>query len=143
MPVAMTSNWDSCSTTVREGSPSVTAFSPLHCLACGGDAVSMSTKGRNLDQFPVAEIPGDTLLLLVSRIFKFLRQLRTALWLALDHDVLNTAKAAAYSGMLMLFPALVVLTTFLAKAAAGTAAGAHCAGSAVAGHAGAGLRAPV
>ena len=29
---------------------------------------------------------------------------RKALWLALEHDVLNTAKAAAYSGMLMLFP---------------------------------------
>ena len=98
----------------------MTVFSPLHCLACGGDALSMSTKGRNLDQFPVAESPGDTLLLPVSRILKFLRQLRTALWLALDHDVLNTAKAAAYSGMLMLFPALVVLTTFLAQVPEGT-----------------------
>ena len=34
--------------------------------------------------------------------------------LALEHDVLNTAKAAAYSGMLMFFPAMVVLTTLLA-----------------------------
>ena len=39
--------------------------------------------------------------------------LRRALWLALDHDVLNTAKAAAYSGMLMLFPAMVVLAATL------------------------------
>src|ERR1039457_6115701 len=45
---------------------------------------------------------------------KLLTQLRKALWLALDHDVLNTSKAAAYSGMLMLFPALMVLTTLLA-----------------------------
>jgi len=45
---------------------------------------------------------------------KFATQLRKALWLALEHDVLNTAKAAAYSGMLMLFPTVVVATTFLA-----------------------------
>jgi len=36
------------------------------------------------------------------------------------HDVLNTAKAAAYSGMLMLFPALMVLTTLLALMPEGT-----------------------
>lgn len=46
--------------------------------------------------------------------------LRKALWLALDHDVLNTAKAAAYSGMLMLFPALVVLTALVAQVPQGT-----------------------
>jgi membrane protein len=34
---------------------------------------------------------------------------------AFQHDVFNTAKAAAYSGMLMLFPALLVLTTLLAQ----------------------------
>lgn len=34
--------------------------------------------------------------------------------LAFEHDMLNTAKAAAYSGMLMLFPTLVVVTTLLA-----------------------------
>src|ERR1035438_4680757 len=123
----MTSNWDSCSTTVRKGSPSVTVFSPLRCLACGDEALSIFTSQilkymRTLSRqyIPVAEIPGDTLLLPVSRIFKFLRQLRAALWLALDHDVLNTAKAAAYSGMLMLFPALVVLTTLLAQVPEGT-----------------------
>jgi membrane protein len=43
-----------------------------------------------------------------------LRSVRNALWLAIEHDVLNTAKAAAYSGMLALFPALVVLTALLA-----------------------------
>ena len=48
------------------------------------------------------------------------RQLRKALWLALEHDVLNTAKAAAYSGMLALFPALVVFTALLARGPKGT-----------------------
>lgn len=45
---------------------------------------------------------------------------RRALWLALEHDVLNTAKAAAYSGMLMLFPTMVVVTTLLALVPEGT-----------------------
>lgn len=49
----------------------------------------------------------------------YLSQLRRALWLALSHDVLNTAKAAAYSGMLMIFPALLVVTTLLAQAPTG------------------------
>jgi membrane protein len=48
------------------------------------------------------------------------RHFREALWLALEHDVLNTAKAAAYSGMLALFPALVVLTALLARVPEGT-----------------------
>ena len=45
---------------------------------------------------------------------------RKALWLAFEHDMLNTAKAAAYSGMLMLFPALLVITTLLAQVPEGT-----------------------
>jgi membrane protein len=45
---------------------------------------------------------------------RFLSCFRKALWLALEHDVLNTAKAAAYSGMLMIFPMVVVLTTLMA-----------------------------
>jgi membrane protein len=45
----------------------------------------------------------------------FFRHLRKAIWLAFDHDVLNTAKASAYSGMLMLFPGLLVITTLLAQ----------------------------
>jgi membrane protein len=49
-----------------------------------------------------------------------LRSFRNALWLSLEHDVLNTAKAAAYSGMLALFPALVVLTALLAQVPEGT-----------------------
>jgi membrane protein len=50
----------------------------------------------------------------------FVRQFRKALWLALEHDVLNTAKAVAYSGMLTLFPALVVFTALLAQGPEGT-----------------------
>ena len=49
-----------------------------------------------------------------------IRTFRKALWVALEHDVLNTAKAAAYSGMLALFPALVVLTALLAQVPEGT-----------------------
>jgi membrane protein len=45
----------------------------------------------------------------------FLHKCQRAVLLALEHDVINTAKAAAYSGMLMLFPALLVLTTLLAQ----------------------------
>lgn len=44
----------------------------------------------------------------------FLRSLRTAVWQAVGNDVLDTAKATAYSGMLMLFPAFLVATTVLA-----------------------------
>jgi membrane protein len=46
---------------------------------------------------------------------RFLIKLRNTVAQALDHDVINTAKAAAYSGMLMLFPALLVITTLLAQ----------------------------
>lgn len=49
------------------------------------------------------------------KIAPIIRRCRKVIWLALEHDVLNTAKAAAYSGMLMLFPALVVLTALLAQ----------------------------
>jgi membrane protein len=45
---------------------------------------------------------------------RFLLHLRNAAVQALANDVFNTAKAAAYSGMLMMFPALVVLSTLLA-----------------------------
>jgi membrane protein len=46
---------------------------------------------------------------------KFFVKLQKAVWQALANDVVNTAKAAAYSGMLMLFPALLVVTTLLAQ----------------------------
>jgi membrane protein len=48
-----------------------------------------------------------------------LRHFRKSVFLALEHDVLNTAKAAAYSGMLMFFPAFIVLTALIAKAPEG------------------------
>jgi len=56
----------------------------------------------------------NALLLQVTVMPRLLSSFRRALWLALKHDVLNTAKAAAYSGMLMLFPTFVVLTTVVA-----------------------------
>jgi membrane protein len=46
---------------------------------------------------------------------KFLRHFRKAVFLAIEHDVLNTAKASAYSGMLMFFPAFIVITALVAK----------------------------
>lgn len=39
---------------------------------------------------------------------------------ALANDVFNTAKAVAYSGMLMLFPTLLIVTTLLAQVPEGT-----------------------
>ena len=42
------------------------------------------------------------------------RHLRDALVRSFENDAPNTAKAAAYSGILMIFPGLVVLTTILA-----------------------------
>jgi membrane protein len=54
------------------------------------------------------------------RMMKFLIKFRKVVWEALDHDVINTAKAAAYSGMLMLFPALLVITTLVAQVQEGT-----------------------
>jgi membrane protein len=40
---------------------------------------------------------------------------RQAIWQALAHDIVNTAKAAAYSAMLMIFPAVLVITTLVAQ----------------------------
>jgi membrane protein len=51
---------------------------------------------------------------------RFFAQLRKAVWHALDDDVVNTSKAAAYSGMLMLFPAVMVIATLLAQGPAGS-----------------------
>jgi membrane protein len=48
----------------------------------------------------------------MARIFTHIRR---TLLLALDHDVFNTAKAAAYSGMLCIFPAIVVFTALLTQ----------------------------
>jgi membrane protein len=46
---------------------------------------------------------------------KYLVQFRQAVMQALAHDVINTSKAVAYSGMLMLFPALLLITTLVAQ----------------------------
>jgi len=69
---------------------------------------------------PLRSRPPDALLLPEKRMARLTRHFREALWLALEHDLLNTAKAAAYSGMLALFPALVVLTALLARVPEGT-----------------------
>lgn len=46
---------------------------------------------------------------------RMLRNFRKAVFLAIEHDVLNTSKAVAYSGMLMFFPAFIVLTALVSK----------------------------
>ncbi|HEY1805592.1 MAG TPA: YihY/virulence factor BrkB family protein [Terracidiphilus sp.] len=45
----------------------------------------------------------------------YFTRIREALIQAFVHDVVNTSKAAAYSGMLMFFPALLVITTLMAQ----------------------------
>jgi len=45
----------------------------------------------------------------------YLAKFRSVILQALSHDIVNTAKAAAYSGMLMFFPALLVVTTLAAQ----------------------------
>jgi membrane protein len=54
------------------------------------------------------------------RMARWIDMFRKALWVAFEHDMLNTAKAAAYSGMLMLFPTMVVVTTLFAFVPEGT-----------------------
>lgn len=51
---------------------------------------------------------------------RVLRHIRKTLWRALDNDVFNTAKAAAYSGMLCFFPAVLLFTAILAEMPEGT-----------------------
>jgi membrane protein len=53
----------------------------------------------------------------MARVFL---EFRKALALAMDHDVFNTSKAAAYSGMLFSFPAVLVMTTLVAQVPEGT-----------------------
>jgi len=50
---------------------------------------------------------------------RHLSQFKEALLQALAHDVINTAKAAAYSAMLMFFPTLLVVTTLVSQVEAG------------------------
>ena len=53
---------------------------------------------------------------------QYLLKIRGAVLQALAHDVMNTAKATAFSGMLMLFPALLVVTTLMAQVQEGATA---------------------
>ncbi len=46
---------------------------------------------------------------------RFWSRVRSALVRSFEHDVVNTSKAVAYSGMLMLFPGLLVVTTLVAQ----------------------------
>ena len=48
-------------------------------------------------------------------MISFFAKLRDAVSQSMAHDVINTAKAVAYSGMLMMFPAFLVMTTLLAQ----------------------------
>ena len=65
---------------------------------------------------------GQSTTLSCEHMSPFPQKLRKAIVQALDHDLINTAKAAAYSGMLMLFPAVLVLTTLFALVPEGTTA---------------------
>jgi len=47
-------------------------------------------------------------------MLRLLAHLRRAIWAAFGHSVFSMAKAAAYSAMLSIFPALVVVTTLFA-----------------------------
>jgi membrane protein len=47
-------------------------------------------------------------------VYRFFRTLRLALWRAFEHDALGVAKGAAYSSILSLFPALLVVASVLA-----------------------------
>jgi membrane protein len=67
----------------------------------------------------IAANPADALLWHVMPASSYLAKTREALFQAYIHDVINTSKAAAYSGMLMFFPALLVITTLIAQVEAG------------------------
>jgi membrane protein len=49
----------------------------------------------------------------------YLIKFKEAVLQALAHDIVNTSKAAAYSGMLMFFPALLVMTTLISQVEVG------------------------
>jgi membrane protein len=67
----------------------------------------------------VLEWNGDARIFSTSGMKRILVQLRRVVFQTIEHDQVNTAKAAAYSGMLMLFPAVIVLTALLALAPEG------------------------
>jgi membrane protein len=74
----------------------------------------------NFQKRPIAQNRGNALLFPVRRMSRILVKIRESILQALAHDVINTAKAAAYSGMLMLFPALLVVTTLVAQVQEGS-----------------------
>src|SRR5437868_15210906 len=47
-------------------------------------------------------------------LLRFLRLFRLALWRGFEHDVFTSARAAAYSSILTLFPGLMVVAAALA-----------------------------
>src|ERR1700683_5358246 len=47
-------------------------------------------------------------------MLRAVQHLRRAMWSAFGHSAFSMAKAAAYSAMLSIFPALVVVTTLIA-----------------------------
>jgi membrane protein len=57
----------------------------------------------------------------VKRMPRILVKFRAAILRALAHDVINTSKATAYSGMLMLFPGVLIITTLVAQIHEGSA----------------------
>ncbi len=61
----------------------------------------------------------NALLWRVTQMKRFFAKLHLAFRESLAHDMINTAKAAAYSAMLMLFPAMLVVTTLLSQAQEG------------------------
>jgi len=56
----------------------------------------------------------------MTRVTRLANTIRSSIVQALNHDVVNTSKAAAYSAMLMLFPTLLVITTLVAQVQEGT-----------------------
>jgi membrane protein len=56
----------------------------------------------------------------VERMLRLFHYLRKAIWAAFGHSVFSMAKAAAYSAILSIFPALLVVTTTFAMMPAGS-----------------------
>jgi membrane protein len=46
-------------------------------------------------------------------MLRFLKQVQIAVWMTLDHDQFSVAKAAAYSAILTLFPAVLLISSIL------------------------------
>jgi hypothetical protein len=63
----------------------------------------------------IAQNPSNAILWRGTCMRLYLSKFKDVLLQAFAHDIVNTSKAAAYSGMLMFFPALLVLTTFISQ----------------------------